>query len=184
MRLAIAVLAACCVSLAVSDSSAGDTPPKADAGKMLRLALVPEKTYVYRLRETVVERQEIPNEVVAGLAFESRAEIEWDAGVSLQRVEPDGNVVVSLMPTRVRGSFTRPFGKARAFDSDDPNAPARGLFAGLAINVKLSPSGRLLSAEAPKPRMVPFSSSPGSPEFELPEFNEAVVRPFAQMFFQ
>src|SRR5262245_19449382 len=125
MRLASVMLAACAAALAAADSSAADTPPKADAAKPLRLALEKGKTYVYRLSETITARRTIEFPDVGKETFEDeRIDIAWDAGISLQRVTESGDVIVSLMPLRVRGTVTDPSGKAEAFDSDDPEHPA------------------------------------------------------------
>src|SRR5262245_46297896 len=149
MRLASVVLAACAAAFAASDSSAADAPPKVDAAKPLRLALAKDKTYLYRLRETITVRHEVDAALAELLPIETRAEVVWDAGVSLQSVEANGDTIVSLMPSRVRGSTTEIHAQPEPFDSEDLKAPVTSPLLGRAIRVRLSPAGRVLEASGP-----------------------------------
>jgi hypothetical protein len=184
MRLAHALLAACAVSFTALSSPAEDAPPKADAAKPLRLALVKDKTYLYRLRETISVRQDVDGGPAGILPIQSRVEILWDAGVSLQRLEADGNVVVSLMPTRVRGEFSESPGRRELFDSDDPKTPVTSPLLGRGICVTLSPAGRVLDATGPAGKRMSAASASGDMRTRLIQFDPVIARPFAQQFFQ
>src|SRR5262245_9683179 len=99
MRLAPFVIAACAMSFAAHSSPADDAPRPPETAKPVVLRPEAGKTYLYRLSESIVTRQDIDAGGI--VAADLRMEIVWEAGVSLQRVEEDGKVVVCLMPTRV-----------------------------------------------------------------------------------
>lgn len=182
MRLATVVLAACAVSFAAADSSADDAPGKPAGPKPLRLALEKDKTYLYRLSETVTKRHDVETGIDGVLSLEQRIDVVWDAGVSLQRVEENGNVVVSLMTDRVRGSSAEMSDKPKSFDSDDPKTPAKSPLLGRAIRVTLSPNGRVLEASAPS---LPVKEAVAVGRTDVTEvyLDPAFVKPFAQQFF-
>ena len=180
MRLAPALLAACAAVSAASDSSAADTPPKADAGKPLRLALAQGKTYLYRLSETITARRTIDLPDVGKQTFEDeRIEIAWDAGITLQRVTESGDVIVSLMPARVRGSVTDRPARTEPFDSDDPKHPVTSSLLGCGLRVTLSPTARV--KEVALPRGGPTHAADGSERVPL-DSDAAFAKAFAQQF--
>jgi hypothetical protein len=181
MRLALVVFAACAAALAASDSSAADAPPKAESSKPLRLRLEAGKTYLYRLRETVVIRMAVLVEGVEGIKLEERAEVEWDVGVSLQRVERGGDSIVSLMPTRVRGTITELGGGPEPIDSEDPKSPVTSPLLGRGVRVRLSPRGRVL--EAAGPGVSPVAGLPPDVQTALARLGGDFARPFTEQFF-
>ena len=183
MRWAVAVVAACALSIAAADSSADEAAPQAGSSPPLRLRLATDKTYLYRLRESIVVRQSVEVGALGQLPIEQRSEIVWDAGVTLQRVDPSGDVVVSLMPTRVRGSLTQPAGKAEPFDSDDPKAPVSSPLLGRGILVTLSPAGRVRSATGPETKLKNVAAVEGGLRTRLLQFDATIAKPFAQQFF-
>jgi hypothetical protein len=181
MRLASVVLAACVAGFAASDSSADDAAPKAEAAKPLRLRLKTGKTYLYRLHETLVIRPVLRTERLDGTAVEERADVIWDAGVSLQRTETGGDSIVSLTPTRVRGTITDVMGKPETFDTEDPKSRVTSPLLGRELRVRLSPRGRVLAVADPGA----VSPAVGGPELRvgLERQGAEFARPFAEQFF-
>lgn len=144
MRVAIAVLAASLAALGASDtSSADDAPVKPDSPKPLRISLAAGKTYVYRFRQTTTHRMTEGRGADGRKQTEGVTEVIWDAGLSLVRKEPNDDIVVALLPERVRGSVQRPGGKAVAFDSESEPT----LLTGWVARAELSPQGRVVAAE-------------------------------------
>jgi hypothetical protein len=182
MRLASVVLIACVAGFAASDSSADDAPPKADATKPLRLALVPGKTYLYRLTESIAVRREIDHPAAGKLTSDDgRVDIVWDTGVSLQRLTESGDTIVSLMPTRVRGTVTDSPRRPDPFDSDDPKAPVTSPLLGRGLRVTLSSAARVKEVTcAATERVRAVADEPGVAEID---FDPAMAKGFAQQFF-
>ena len=181
MRLAPALLAACAAVSAASDSSAADTPPKAEAGKPLRLALKAGRTYVYRLSEKIVIREPVTVTEMDGSPIESRADVVWDVGLTLQRAEAGGDSIVSLMPKRVRGTVTEFAGKPAPFDSEDPKSGVTSPVLERGIRVRLSPRGRVLEVTGPSP--APLAGAGPDVRIALARLGGDFVRPFAEQFF-
>jgi hypothetical protein len=202
MRLASVVLIACVAGFAAPDSSADDAPTKADAPKLLRLALERGKTYLYRLQTTTTWR------VSAGspLGLSSlTTELTWDAGVTLQRVQPNGDIVVSLMTERVRGRMPRAAAVAGAItglipdergafrpvmvalDSDNAKSKLSCTMLGRGIRVRVSPTGRVLEATGPEalaPEPVAAGAAPGDALALMARGDARGFSVFAQQFFQ
>lgn len=183
MRVAIAVLAAAAAALAASDSSADDAPPKAGGPKPLRISLASDKTYVYQLRESISDRQVVDAGAADTFTLDARAEVVWDAGVSLQRVQADGNVIVSLLVERVRGSCSAPHDAPLSFDSDDPKSPLQSDLVGHGIVVTLSPTGRVVDALGPRSVLREVQIAPGKLAPVRLGLDDTIVKPFVQQFF-
>ncbi len=113
--------------------------------------------------------------------LETRTEVVWDVGVSLQRSEPAGDSIVSLMPTRVRGTTKQLTGKVETFDSDDPKDPVTSTLLLRGIRVRLSPRGRVLEAARPEPS--PADQLGPDVRVALLRLGNDMSRPFAEQFF-
>lgn len=139
--LAFAAMAAC------PETSADEAPkadaPKPEPPKPLRVRPLAGKTYLYRFSESVTDRLKPGAPQAPQVDLVSRSEVVWEVGLSLQSVEANGDVVVSLLPARVSGRIEDVDRKPVTFDSDSPDSPVTSRLLGRGIRVRLSAAGRL-----------------------------------------
>ncbi len=144
LRAAAALVVACsALTGAAQDAPPGgaEKAPAAPAKLLLRPAA--DATYFYRFTEKVHATSEVASRTKESTT-DQKSEATWDVELRMVETRGDGNLVLEVKPTALRGWYESETVKRSEFSHDRAGSGSAAIV-GVAVQVTVTPTGRIVS---------------------------------------